>query len=108
MRLSPSLQDWIPEGHLAHFVVETVTVLPWHGFQVNTRGTGSAQFPQNAELFQERFVKVLEYARELGVLARRGGVCVDGTKIGANASKHTMPKRLNVRRGGHAANASAA
>lgn len=140
MVLPPSLQDWLPEGHLAHFVVETVALLPLHGFQVNTRGTGDAQFPpsmmlslliynyavgrmssrqiekatyedvasryicggaahpdhdtictfrrQNGALFQESFVKVLEYAREMGVLAKRGGVSVDGTKIGANASKH--------------------
>jgi transposase len=140
MLLPPSLQDWLPEGHLAHFVVETVGLLPLHGFQVNTRGTGNAQFPpsmmlslliynyaigrmssrqiekatyedvasryicggdahpdhdtictfrrQNAGLFKECFVKVLEYAREMGVLAKRGGVSVDGTKIGANASKH--------------------
>ena len=140
MLLPPSLQDWLPEGHLAHFVVETVALLPLHGFQVNTRGTGSAQMPpsmmlslliynyavgrmssrqiekatyedvasryicggsahpdhdticafrvQNANLFQESFVKVLEYAREMGVLAKRGGVSVDGTKISANASKH--------------------
>ena len=115
-------------------------MLPLRGFRVNTRGTGSAQFPpsmmlslliynyavgrmssrqiekatyedvasryicgdcahpdhdtictfrrQNAGLFRESFVKVLEYAREMGVLAKRGGVSVDGTKIGANASKH--------------------
>jgi len=140
MLLPPSLQDWLPEGHLAHFVVETVNLLPLHGFSVNRRGTGNAQFPpsmmlslliynyavgrmssrqiekatyedvasryicggdahpdhdtvcafrrQNAALFQESFVKVLEYAREMGVLAKRGGVSVDGTKIGANASKH--------------------
>jgi transposase len=140
MLLPPSLQDWLPEGHLAHFVVETVALLPLHGFRINTRGTGSAQFPpsmmlslviysyavgrmssrqiekatyedvasryicggdahpdhdticafrrQNAELFQECFVKVLEYAREMGVLSKRGGISVDGTKIGANASKH--------------------
>src|ERR1035437_10153328 len=50
MLLPPSLQDWLPEGHLAHFVVETVTVLPLHGFQVNTRGTGSAQFPPSMML----------------------------------------------------------
>jgi hypothetical protein len=43
---------------------------------------------ENASLFQECFVKVLEYAREMGVLAKRGGISVDGTKIGANASKH--------------------
>jgi transposase len=140
MLLPPSIQDWLPEGHLAHFVVKTVGLLPLHGFQVNTRGTGSAQMPpsmmlslliysyavgrmssrqiekatyedvasryicgdrahpdhdtictfrrQNADLFQESFVKVLEYAREMGVLAKRGGVSADGTKIGANASKH--------------------
>lgn len=140
MLFPPSLQDWLPEGHLAHFVVETVALLPLGGFRVNTRGTGSAQMPpsmmlslliynyavgrmssrqiekatyedvasryicggdahpdhdticsfrrQNAKLFQECFVKVLEYAREMGVLAKRGGVSVDGSKIGANASKH--------------------
>ena len=140
MLLPPSLQDWLPEGHLAHFVVETVALLPLGGFQVNTRGTGSAQMPpsmmlslliynyaigrmssrqiekatyedvasryicggdvhpdhdtictfrrQNAKLFQECFVKVLEYAHEMGVLAKRGGASVDGTKMGANASKH--------------------
>jgi len=151
MLLPPSLQDWLPEGHLAHFVVETVTLLPLHGFKVNTRGTGSAQFPpsmmlslliynyavgrmssrqiekatyedvasrficggdahpdhdtvcafrqQNATLFQESFVKVLEYARELGVLAPRGGVSVDGTKVGANASNHTgCPKPVQFHR----------
>ena len=43
---------------------------------------------QNANLFQESFVKVLEYAREMGVLSKRGGVSADGTKISANASKH--------------------
>jgi transposase len=140
MLLPPCLQDWLPEGHLAHFVVETVSLLPLHGFCVNQRGTGDAQFPpsmmlslliynyasgrmssrqiekatyedvasryicggaahpdhdtictfrrRNGELFKECFVKVLEYAREMGVLAKRGGVSVDGTKIGANASKH--------------------
>ena len=50
MLLPPSLQDWLPEGHLAHFVVETVALLPLHGFQVNTRGTGSAQMPPSMML----------------------------------------------------------
>jgi transposase len=140
MLMPPSLQEWLPEGHLAHFVVETVALLPLHGFRVNTRGTGHAQFPPsmmlallvynyavgrmssrrtgkatyedvasrficggdahpdhdtvctfrrvNGALFEESFVRVLEYARETGVLSRRGGVAVDGTKIAANASKH--------------------
>jgi len=140
MLLPPSIQDWLPQGHLAHFVVETVDVLELHGFKVNTRGTGNAQYPprmmlslliynyavgrmssrliekathedvasryicggqahpdhdticafrrQNGKVFRKCFVKVLEYAQEMGVLSKRGGVSVDGTKIGANASKH--------------------
>ena len=43
---------------------------------------------KNGSLFKESFVKVLAYAQELGVLKKRGGVSVDGTKIQANASKH--------------------
>jgi transposase len=141
MLMPPSLQEWLPEGHLAHFVVETVALLPLDGFRVNTRGTGHAQFPpsmmlallvynyavgrrssrqiekatyedvasryicggdahpdhdtictfrrNNGALFEESFVRVLEYARETGVLSRRGGVAVDGTKIAANAGKHS-------------------
>ena len=141
MMMPPSLQEWLPDGHLAYFVVETVAELPLQGFRVNTRGTGHAQFPPsmmlallvynyavgrmssrqiekatyedvasryicggdahpdhdtictfrrgNGALFEESFVRVLEYAREMGVLSRRGGVAVDGTKIAANASKHS-------------------
>ena len=140
MLMPPSLQEWLPEGHLAHFVVETVALLPLHGFRVNTRGTGHAQYPPsmmlallvynyavgrmssrqiekatyedvasrficggdahpdhdtictfrriNGALFEASFVRVLEYARETGVLSRRGGAAVDGTKIAANASRH--------------------
>jgi transposase len=43
---------------------------------------------KNGKLFEDSFVKVLAYAQELGVLKKRGGVSVDGTKIQANASKH--------------------
>ena len=50
MLLPPSLQDWLQEGHLAHFVVETVALLSLNGFQVNTRGTGNAQFPPSMML----------------------------------------------------------
>ncbi len=31
-------------------MVETVALLPLHGFQVNTRGTGHAQFPPSMML----------------------------------------------------------
>lgn len=149
MLLPPDLRDWLPEGHLVHFIVEAVAALPLQGFRVNIRGTGSEQYPpsmmlslliycyatgrmgsrqieaathtdvavryicggdlhpdhdtictfrrQNGALFAESFVKVLAYAQELGVLKKRGGVSVDGTKIGANASKHTA---VSYRRAG--------
>jgi len=43
---------------------------------------------ENGKVFEDSFVKVLAYAQELGVLKKRGGVSVDGTKLPANASKH--------------------
>jgi len=141
MLMPPDLRDWLPESHLVHFILESVSELPLQGFQVNARGTGSAQYPpsmmlslliycyatgrmgsrtieaathtdvavryicggalhpdhdtictfrrQNGALFAESFVKVLAYAQELGVLKKRGGASVDGTKIMANASKHS-------------------
>lgn len=52
---------------------------------------------ENGALFAESFVKVLAYARELGVLKKRGGVSIDGTKIAANASKHSA---VSYRRAG--------
>ena len=43
--LPPDLRDWVPEGDLAHFVVEAVDRVPMESFVVNERGTGSAQYP---------------------------------------------------------------
>jgi len=44
---------------------------------------------KNAELFKEMFVKVLAMAAELGALKKVGSISVDGTKLHANASKHS-------------------
>lgn len=44
---------------------------------------------KNRTIFKEAFVKVLLLAQELGHLKKIGGVSVDGTKIKANASKHS-------------------
>ena len=44
---------------------------------------------RNRAVFQEAFVKVLLLAHELGHFKKIGGVSVDGTKIKANASKHS-------------------
>lgn len=42
--LPPDLRDWLPEDDLAHFVVEAVERAPMSAFEVNERGTGSAQY----------------------------------------------------------------
>ena len=44
---------------------------------------------ENRELFSECFVKVLALAHEVGSFKKIGGISVDGTKIQANASKHS-------------------
>jgi transposase len=45
MLLPPDLREWIPDNHLAHFVVEAVEGMDLRGFKVNERGTGSEQYP---------------------------------------------------------------
>ncbi len=42
--LPPDLRDWIPEDDLAHFVIEAVERVEMSAFNVNHRGTGSAQY----------------------------------------------------------------
>ena len=44
---------------------------------------------KNSAAFEEAFLKVLMMAQESGHLKKIGGVSVDGTKIKANASKHS-------------------
>jgi len=39
------LREWVPADHLVHFILAAVEQLPWPHFQVNHRGTGSAQYP---------------------------------------------------------------
>ncbi len=41
--LPPDMRDWLPADDLAHFVLEAVERVPMDSFQVNERGTGSAQ-----------------------------------------------------------------
>ncbi len=45
MFLPCDLREWIPEGHIVHFIVEAVEQLPLAHFHVNHRGTGSQQYP---------------------------------------------------------------
>src|SRR6204780_1720026 len=137
--LPPSLDEWLPERHLARFVVEVIDGVDLSGVVKNYGGRGSAVFhpallfgllvygsttgvfssrkleratydsvafrfiaandhPDHDTIatFRRRFLKdiealfvrVLELAREMGLL-RIGTVGLDGTKIHANASRHS-------------------
>jgi transposase len=139
--LPPDLRDWVPQDHLAQFILDAITDLPLTALHVNERGTGDAQFPprmmlavlcycyatgtfssraieratytdvavrflaadthpdhdticafrrRNAAALAESFVQVLQLARELKVLKfGQLTLAVDGTKVLANASKHS-------------------
>jgi transposase len=137
--LPPSVDEWLPEKHLARFVVEVIDSLDLRAMSGSYRGSGSASYPPSLLLgvlvygyatgvfssrkleratydsvafrfiaanqhpdhdtiatFRRRFlqeieglfVQVLEVAREMGLL-RMGTVALDGTKIHANASRHS-------------------
>lgn len=137
--LPPSVQDWLPESHLARYVVDVVEGLDLSELERAYAGRGSDayhpamllslliygyatgthssrkieratydslafrfiacdQHPDHdtlasfrrrfGEQFAEVFVQVLEVARE-NQLSRFGTVSLDGTKIHANASRHS-------------------
>lgn len=43
--LPPNLREWVPADHLVHFVLDVVDALDLRRVKVNTRGTGSEQYP---------------------------------------------------------------
>ena len=45
MLLPPSLQDWIPQGDMVHFIVDWLETLDVSAAEVNERGCGSQQYP---------------------------------------------------------------
>ena len=136
--LPPSMEDWLPEGHLARFIVEvieqldvsrlvkqyagrgckayhpaTLLAILVYGYangvfssrkleqatydSVAFRYLAAGSHPDHDTLanfrrrflgeLQNLFVQVLELAQEMKLL-KVGRVCLDGTKIHANASKH--------------------
>ena len=137
--MPPSIDEWLPQRHLARFVVEVVDALDLSAMSKSYRGSGSASYhpavllslllygcatgvfssrklerptydsvafrfiaandhPDHDTIatFRRRFlkeiealfVKVLLLARQMGVLTM-GTVALDGTKIHANASRHS-------------------
>src|SRR6204780_4969129 len=137
--MPPSVDEWLPQRHLARFVVEVVEGLDLRAMTGSYRGSGEASYhpqlllgviiygyatgvfssrkleratydsvafrfiaannhPDHDTLaaFRRRFLKeiealfvqVLHLAREMGVL-KMGTIGLDGTKIHANASRHS-------------------
>ena len=137
--LPPSVQEWLPEAHLARYVVDVVEGLDLSALERAYAGRGSDAYhpatllslliygyatgtfssrkieratydslafryiacnrhPDHDTLatfrkrfgkeFESAFVQVLEVARE-NQLSRFGTVSLDGTKIHANASRHS-------------------
>jgi len=137
--LPPSVDEWLPEKHLARFIVEVTDGLDLGRMSGAYRGSGSASYHPRMLLgllvygyatgvfssrkleratydsvafrfiaandhpdhdtiaaFRRRFLKdieklfvdVLRLAREMGVL-KMGTIGLDGTKIHANASRHS-------------------
>src|SRR5438552_2583079 len=63
--LPPSVQDWLPEQHLARFVVEVVSKLDLHELKMPYTGVGSE--PYNPEML----VAMLFYGYATGVFSSR-------------------------------------
>ena len=137
--MPPSVDEWLPERHLARFVVEVIAGLDLRAMTGAYRGSGEASYHPSVLLgllvfgyatgvfssrkleratydsvafrfiaanqhpdhdtiatFRRRFLKQIEalfvqallMAREMGML-KLGTVALDGTKIHANASRHS-------------------
>ena len=56
--LPPALQDWLPQGHLAYFISDTVDSLDLRAFHARYGSGGSRNQPLHAPMM----VKVLVYA----------------------------------------------
>lgn len=65
--LPPALQEWLPEGHLAYFISDTVDLLKLDAFHARYAGGG----PRNQPFHPAMMVKVLLYAYASGVFSSR-------------------------------------
>lgn len=65
--LPSALQDWLPQGHLAYFINDTVERLELSAFHARYAGGG----PRNQPFHPAMMVKVLVYAYATGVFSSR-------------------------------------
>jgi transposase len=63
--LPPNLRDWVPAGHLAHFILEAVAEMDLRQVRVNDRGSGCPQYPPRMLL------ALLLYCYATGVFSSR-------------------------------------
>jgi len=63
--LPPNLRDWVPAGHLAHFILDAVEEMDLRQVRINERGTGSEQYPPRMLL------ALLLYCYATGVFSSR-------------------------------------
>jgi transposase len=63
--LPPNLRDWVPAGHLAHFILEAVAEMDLRQVRVNERGSGCPQYPPRTML------ALLLYCYATGVFSSR-------------------------------------
>ena len=67
MLLPASLQDWLPKGHLAYFIGDTVDALDLRAFYARYEGGGARNQPFHPAMM----VKVLVYGYATGVFSSR-------------------------------------
>ena len=67
MLLPASLQDWLPRGHLAYFISDTVDALDLKAFYARYAGGGARNQPFHPALM----VKLLVYGYATGVFSSR-------------------------------------
>lgn len=65
--LPPALEEWLPEGHLAYFISDTVDLLDLAAFHARYAGGG----PRNQPFHAGMMVKILLYAYASGVFSSR-------------------------------------
>jgi transposase len=65
--LPPSLHEWLPQGHLAYFISDTVDALDLSAFHVRYAKGG----PRNQPFHPAMMVKVLVYGYATGVFSSR-------------------------------------
>jgi len=63
--LPPNMRDWVPAGHLAHFILDSVEGMDLRQVRVNERGSGCPQYPPRMLL------ALLLYCYATGVFSSR-------------------------------------